>query len=404
MPSHFVPLNTSLALADSPSLWVHGPSNQFEYQCRGGDRPKGNTPGKAKNQKDALGGSILVAEMRRPLLFCNLFCLGLASLSAQTAILMSAGYGNPAPIQAAPGQVITLYISGTKTVLPSQSPSIRATTIPLPTTLGGFSVTVRQGNNTYAAPLVSVVQTQNCTDPVSSPQCIITALTVQIPFEVGPILTPVPINGDLSVNDNGTDSAHFPIALLFDNIHILTICDKVGNNTGTLPTLCPAIVTHADGTTGSLGDSPVMQGETIVLWAYGLGQTTPVVKTGDATPTPAPVLSDGPNVTIQFDFRPNAGPAMPYLALTGVISPTPITTTGPVVMPIPPFVGLTPGQVGLYQINVKIPDTIPTVPACTQVLSCISSLLKCVVQSNLTIDIGGLTSFDGAAICVQPPQ
>ena len=30
-------------------------------------------------------------------------------------IFMSAGYSTPTPIQAAPGQVITLYISGTKT-------------------------------------------------------------------------------------------------------------------------------------------------------------------------------------------------------------------------------------------------------------------------------------------------
>jgi hypothetical protein len=26
------------------------------------------------------------------------------------------------------------------------------------------------------------------------------------------------------------------------------------------------------------------------------------------------------------------------------------------------------------------------------------------VQTNLTIDIGGIDSFDGAAICVSPPQ
>jgi uncharacterized protein (TIGR03437 family) len=331
----------------------------------------------------------------------NLVCLGimsLAAVSAQTTILMSAGYTTPTPIQVAPGQVITLYISGTKTVLPLQSPSIRATTIPLPTTLGGFSVTVRQGNNMYAAPLLSVAQTPNCTDANRlSPQCIITGLTIQIPFDITPMQYPLlmaaQFPGDLSVNDNGTESAHFPIAPLVDNIHVLTTCDLLDTRE-LIPSPCSGIVTHADGTM-VLGGSPAKPGETVVLYAYGLGQTTPPVKTGDATPIPAPVLLNGPNVTVQFDFRPNAGPSIPYFALKGpdlVFSPTPL------------FVGLTPGQVGLYQINVRIPNTVPPVPACTGVLSCIGSLLACDIQSNLTIDIGGITSFDGAAICVQPGQ
>jgi hypothetical protein len=46
----------------------------------------------------------------------SVVCLGFingARLLAQTPIFMSAGYGNPTPIQVAPGQVIALYISGT---------------------------------------------------------------------------------------------------------------------------------------------------------------------------------------------------------------------------------------------------------------------------------------------------
>lgn len=322
--------------------------------------------------------------------------MSIASVSAQTPIFMKAGYTTPTPIRVAPGQVITLYISGTKTVLPPQNPSIRATTTPLPITLGGFSVTVRQGSNTYAAPLFSVVQTPNCTDANrTSPDCIITAVTLQIPFEITPLPSVVEaaqLPGDLSVNDNGTESAHIPIAPLGDNIHVLTSCDLQGASPLFQPT-CSGVVTHADGTMVSV-DSPAKAGEIVVIYGYGLGQTTPAVKTGDATPTPAPVLLNGHTVTVQFDFRPNAGPAFPYI--------------NPLIMaPFIPgaiFAGLTPGQVGLYQINVKIPDTVPSVPPCTGTPGGIGNGFTSTVLSNLTIDIGGQVSFDGAAICVQPPQ
>jgi hypothetical protein len=98
-------------------------------------------------------------------------------------------------------------------------------------------------------------------------------------------------------------------------------------------------------------------------------------------------------VDIQFDFRPNAMPSHPFVD-PRIAAP---------VVPGPIFAGLTPGQVGLYQINVRIPDSLPRIPACTGVAP---SPLISYVQSNLTIDIGGVSSldFDGAAICVQPPQ
>jgi hypothetical protein len=250
------------------------------------------------------------------------------------------------------------------------------------------------------------VQTPNCTDANRSlPQCIITGLTLQIPFDITPMLSTLQMAaqppGDLSVNDNGTESAHFPIAPLMDSIHILTVCDQL-NIGPLLPSPCNAIVTHADGTMVS-GGSPAKPGETVVLYAYGLGQTAPAVKTGDATPTPAPVILNGPNlgVTVQFDFRPNAGPSIPYLALNGIS----VASLTPPPSPTPLFVGLTPGQVGLYQINVKIPDTVPSVPPCTGTPGGIGKLgFTSTVLSNLTIDIGGQVSFDGAAICVQPPQ
>jgi hypothetical protein len=68
---------------------------------------------------------------------------------------------------------------------------------------------------------------------------------------------------------------------------------------------------------------------------------------------------------------------------------------------------LTPGQVGLYQINVQLPSAFPAaVLPCTTLSVCTGNPAFCPlpIQSNLTIDIGGVTSFDGAAICIQPGQ
>jgi uncharacterized protein (TIGR03437 family) len=57
----------------------------------------------------------------------------------------------------------------------------------------------------------------------------------------------------------------------------------------------------------------------------------------------------------------------------------------------PLYSGLVPGYVGLYQINFIVPQP----PA--GILSCSGT-----VQSNLTVSVGGQTSFEGAGICVTP--
>jgi hypothetical protein len=63
--------------------------------------------------------------------------------------------------------------------------------------------------------------------------------------------------------------------------------------------------------------------------------------------------------------------------------------------------------VGLYQINVQLPSVFPAavVPCTTLAVGTGNPAYPpAFVQSNLTIDIGGVTSFDGAAICIQPGQ
>ncbi len=274
---------------------------------------------------------------------------------------------------------------------------------PLPTSLGGFSVTIRQPggyaapgqvSNTYAAPLFRVGQTPRCIFPTDRssplwPDCITTEITLQIPFEVTPL-----VPGDLSVTDNGTESVHIPLNPLSDNIHVLTDCDNKGVRTLS-PMVCSAEVTHANGVPVSI-DFPAQAGETVVVYAVGLGATTPAVSTGAASPSPAPVVAPpaiaDDTLKIQFDFRPNAASAWPFTG-SGSAGPPPAA---------PLFAGLTPGAVGLYQINVKLPDTFPAIPPCA--FHSPSQPLSAVVRTNLTIDIGGQTFFDGAALCVQPPQ
>ncbi len=183
-------------------------------------------------------------------------------------------------------------------------------------------------------------------------------------------------------------------------MHVLNLCDifpspkviRVSQPVTTpLPT-CAPFVTHANGDLIT-ADDPAKAGEEVVTWAFGLGPTSPGARTGAATPTPAPTLAHWPLI-VQFDFRPNAGPSRPYI--------------NPLIMapfvPVAIFAGLTPGQVGLYQINVKIPDTLPSVAPCTPVVAGNALNPLNVVQSNLTINVSAVASFDGAAICVQPPQ
>ena len=186
-------------------------------------------------------------------------------------------------------------------------------------------------------------------------------------------------------------SKAFTVSPVPDNLHVINLCDgypsvKVTSASG----YCGPLVTHADGRLVAV-NNPAQPGEEIVIWAFGLGQTNPTPKTGQASPTPAATLSSV--LYFQFDFRPNATPSRPY------INPLILTP-----IPAPVFAGLTPGQVGLYQINVRIPSSIPVVGSCGTTCSHVACTVYNTVQSNLTIDIGANFSWDGAAICVQPPQ
>jgi hypothetical protein len=345
------------------------------------------------------------------LLSCCVGCMviGVSALFGQGGTLVGAGYADPA-ITVAPGQITTIFVAG---LSPDFTKPSTADGLPLPTSLAGTSASINQTSlkQSFPVPLLAIRQANTCSPSVAQsfanrqapPECFLTAITLQIPSEISVTGDFSSTSTDLTITVNGTSSRAFSLSPFVDNIHVLKTCDRYPPKNGYISG-CNSVVNHADGTPVT-ADSPARPNETIVIYSYGLGQTSPVVNSGEATPTPAPVL--GPvfvnpvayaprTVAIEFDFRPNASPSRPYFFLSPL-------DANPV--PAPQFVGLTPGQVGLYQINVKLPDSFPELQPCTTAIACTGlcpALMP--ITSNLTIDIDGVSSFDGAAICVEPPK
>ncbi len=321
--------------------------------------------------------------LRRSLLFALFLS---AALRAQSSLsLAGAGYQTPAPIQATPGQVLTVFVTGAETVLPVVS-GIRgqwASGAPLPTTLAGFSATLTQNVPALSKqlPLFSVVQTNVCSDQTSSsPGCMLTSITLQLPSDMtvpNPgAAQPVAQITQLAITENGRVSETFLVVPVQEKSHIVTSCDTVLRN----PTaICAPAITHADGTPVS-ASAPAKVGETLVMYVLGMGPTAPLVPEGQATPTPAPTVTTQFSVGFEYvnplPLLPSAGvpvdaaPALPFL-----------------------FVGLTPGQIGLYQVNFVV--QVPGFSA----LSCPQQI----TPTNVTLALvhgASATASDTAKICV----
>jgi len=307
--------------------------------------------------------------------------LALSHASGQSGpTFVGSGYGLPPSANLSPGQIVTFWVTGLKPIPVSP---VKAPGLPLPATLSGISVTLSQTEygkglplGSYQVPLLSVTQTNSCSDPsATAPQCFLTSITVQIPFELVVDPFTMPPYTTFAISQDGVVSQSFAVSTADDSIHVLTTCGAYCGS---------PCVTHPDGTL-VLYSSPAQPGETIVIYAVGLGATTPSVPTGQATPSPAPTV---PGININFDFRPNAAPTRP-----AALTPIEVDLGA-----APAFAGLTPGQVGLYQINVQLPATFP--PESYSGGSAFNPIV-----SNLTITIGSrYFSYDGAAIWVQLQQ
>ncbi len=178
----------------------------------------------------------------------------------------------------APGSLATLF--GTRLASAAASSTAR----PLPTTLGGVTVSV----NGQAAPLFFVSPNQ---------------VNFQFPFEVSGLQATVVVT-----TPEGSAAS------------LVTVLP-------TAPGLFAGTVTH--GATGALVDAnnPATAGETLVVFATGLGLTNPPVASGAPSPS-SPAATTVHGITASFFGRPGAVQ----------------------------FAGLAPGFTGLYQVNVRVPE------------------------------------------------
>ncbi len=175
--------------------------------------------------------------------------------------------------------------------------------LPLPATLNGTQVFV---NNT-PAPLFFISNGQ---------------IDFEVPFEVSPGAATVRVdrNGQhgnlIAVNI----AAAAPRFLLYNGGPYAVL------NTPDTPPVLTGVPAH-----------PAKHGDIVIAYVIGLGQTTPLVKTGVGAP--GNPLAKVPNVKVCLGQDTPFGKANCFT---------------------PDFAGLSPGFVGLYQLNVKIPAIAPT--------------------------------------------
>lgn len=315
---------------------------------------------------------------------CFLVCT--CALPQTNRAVVGSAFVAPTPISLAPGQLTTIFVQGIGTGL---TQPVVATTLPLPTTLAGISVSLRQAvspQGPFDVPLLAVFPIKTCRDPQADPCGTLTGVNLQVPWELIETRTGPPLvvtnSAQLTVSEGGQARAVVDVTPEVSRIHVLRRGDTItapGTAETDLSALEP-VVTHADWLPVSSAN-PAEPGETLVLWAVGVGRPTSGVRTGEVSGVPAPSVL----VDVDFDYRPDAAPSRPFPGSPPVRAPS-LSASKAV------EAWLSPGSVGIYQVNFVVPNPPGLIGAC-----------GAVGRSNLTVNIGRGQSFDGAAICVRPP-
>jgi len=311
--------------------------------------------------------------------------MGALAAFAQTGVLLTgAGYSVPPPPQVAPGQVTTFFFRGIGPAADGHLRSAQATTVPLPMNLGGLSLRMAQPQaSAFAVPIFAVRQENACAGASDiSAACLLTSVKVQIPFEIIADGTSPAPSAELTLDVDGKASAALPLQPVPDNAHIVTACDLSWDTNST--SVCDRHAYHANGQAISAND-PAKPSEVVVVYAYGLGQVSGGLTTGDLSPAGS-TLADLPNrVKASFGTVVNALSSGPRF-LSSNDSATPSASIQ--------FAGLTPGQIGLYQLNIPIPESLDLAGPCGG--------LGGFIRTNATLRVTTSQGSEGLAICVQP--
>jgi len=196
-----------------------------------------------------------------------------------------------------PGGIHSLYGSA---LAPA---TVSASSPPLPNTLGGVTVEI----NTIPAPLFFVSPTQ---------------INFQAPWDLEGHSS-----ATLTVINGALKSAPLPVNVTVAAPSLFTM-DSSGRGQGAILIAGPEVLAAPAGKFSQ--SRPAHPGETIEIYGTGLGPVSRIQLDGTPkTPTTPPAITQTPTVTIG-----------------GV----PGTVT---------FSGLAPGAVGLYQVNVQVPDGAP---------------------------------------------
>ena len=214
---------------------------------------------------------------------------------ASGGVLSAATYSLQTPV--APGMLVSIF--GTNLTAAGQVYTV--STYPLPTQLGGTSVTI----GGELVPLDVVTPNQ---------------INAILPFDL-PVNTTLP----LVVSYNNMISAPEPVSMVASEPGIFTTAQ---NGAG----LGIVVIVHADGSQVSAGPGNAAgAGDTLVIYCTGLGDVTP---------------------------RGVAGTPAPAQPLAAAIDPVTVTLGG-ISAPVA-FAGPTPGYAGLYQVNATVPSGVAT--------------------------------------------